>query len=126
MMADKTPCLEPEEVLNDWTPSTDAERDRYFTIQEFWVRCTLGRLDAATLWDHKPRTSESGPRSCYSGTDYFALRQMYHGGNECYDVLADSMRSAGAAGDTCEYERGVVLLRADASGQVSARYVTPR
>ena len=30
MMADKAPCLAPEEVLNDWTFSTDAERDRYF------------------------------------------------------------------------------------------------
>lgn len=30
MMADKAPYLEPEEVLNDWTFSTDAERDRYF------------------------------------------------------------------------------------------------
>jgi hypothetical protein len=30
MMADKAPYLEPEEALNDWTFSTDAERDRYF------------------------------------------------------------------------------------------------
>ena len=126
MMADKAPCLEPEEVLNDWTSPADAERDRCFTIQEFWVRCTLGRMDAATLWDRKPRTGESNYRSFYAGTDYFVLRQMYHSHNECHDVLADPMRSAGAAGDFCEYDRRVVPLRADASGQVYARYVKPR
>ena len=126
MMADKAPCLEPEEALNDWTSSTDAERDRYVTIQEFWVCCTLGRMDAGTLWDRKPRTCEADYRSFYSETDYYVLRQMYHSRNECYSVLADSMRSAGAAGDFCEYDRGVVPLRADASGQASARYVKPR
>ena len=85
---------------------------RHMTIQEFWVRYTLGRMDAATLWDRKPRTSESDYRSFYSETDYFVLRQMYHSRNECYYILADSMRSAGAAGDFCEYGCGVSPITA--------------
>lgn len=85
---------------------------RTMTIQEFWVRYTLGRMDAATLWERKPRTSESDYRSFYSETDYFVLRQMYHSRNECYHVLADSMRPAGATGDFCEYGCGVAPITA--------------
>jgi len=83
---------------------------RHMTIQEFWVRYTLGRMDAATLWERKPRTSESDYRSFYAETDYFVLRQMYHSRNECYHVLADSMRPAGATGDFCEYGCGVAPI----------------
>jgi 2-polyprenyl-3-methyl-5-hydroxy-6-metoxy-1,4-benzoquinol methylase len=85
---------------------------RQMTIQEFWVRYTIGRMDAATLWERKPRTSESDYRAFYAETDYFVLRQMYHSRNECYYAVADSMRSAGPAGDFCEYGCGVAPVTA--------------
>ncbi|MGH6953185.1 MAG: class I SAM-dependent methyltransferase [Alphaproteobacteria bacterium] len=85
---------------------------RHMTIHEFWVRYTLGRMDAATRWERKPRASESDYRSFYAETDYFVLRQMYHSRNECYHVLADAMRPAGAVGDFCEYGCGVAPITA--------------
>jgi 2-polyprenyl-3-methyl-5-hydroxy-6-metoxy-1,4-benzoquinol methylase len=80
------------------------------TIQEFWVRYTLGRMDAATLWERKPRTTETDYRSFYAETDYWVLRQMYHSRNECYHELARSMRRP--EGDFCEYGCGVAPITA--------------
>jgi 2-polyprenyl-3-methyl-5-hydroxy-6-metoxy-1,4-benzoquinol methylase len=80
---------------------------RGMTIQEFWVRYTLGRMDAATLWERKPRTTESDYRSFYAETDYFVLRQMYYHRNDCYHSIARLLRRAGRAGDFCEYGCGV-------------------
>jgi 2-polyprenyl-3-methyl-5-hydroxy-6-metoxy-1,4-benzoquinol methylase len=80
---------------------------RGITIQEFWVRYTIGRMEAATLWERKPRTSETDYRSFYAETDYFVLRQMYYHRNDCYHVVASSMRRAGREGDVCEYGGGV-------------------
>ena len=37
---------------------------------------------------------------------------MYHSRNECYHVIADSMRPAGATGDFCEYGCGVAPITA--------------
>lgn len=85
---------------------------RGMTIQEFWVRYTLGRLDAATLWERKPRTTESDYRSFYAETDYFLLRQMYYHRNECYLTVAASMRRAGREGTFCEYGCGVAPVTA--------------
>lgn len=81
-------------------------------IEEFWVRYTLGRMDAATLWERKPRTSEHDYRSFYAETDYFVLRQMYYHRNDCYHAVAASMRRAGRAGDFCEYGCGVAPVTA--------------
>ncbi len=78
-------------------------------IQEFWVRYTLGRMDAATLWERKPRTSEHDYRSFYAETDYFVLRQMYYHRNDCSHAVAASM---GRAGDFCEYGCGVAPVTA--------------
>ncbi len=85
---------------------------RHMAIQEFWVRYTLGRMDAATLWERKPRTTETDYRSFYAETDYWVLRQMYHSRNECYHVLARSMRRGGREGDFCEYGCGVAPITA--------------
>ena len=42
----------------DWLRELSAYY-RGMTIQEFWVRYTLGRMDAATLWERKPRSTEA-------------------------------------------------------------------
>ena len=92
-----------------------AELSAYYrgmTIQEFWVRYTLGRMDAATLWDRKPRTGEADYRAFYAETDYFVLRQTYYHRNDCYHGVAATMRRAGRAGDFCEYGCGVAPVTA--------------
>jgi len=82
------------------------------TIHEFWVRYTLERMDAATLWERKPRSTEADYRSFYAETDYFVLRQMYYHGNDCYHEIAATLRRAGRAGDFCEYGCGVAPVTA--------------
>jgi 2-polyprenyl-3-methyl-5-hydroxy-6-metoxy-1,4-benzoquinol methylase len=84
---------------------------RHMTIEEFWVRYTLGRMDAATLWERKPRRAEADYRSFYAETDYWVLRQMYHSRNECFHRVARSLRS-GTEGDFCEYGCGVAPVTA--------------
>ena len=85
---------------------------RGMTIQEFWVRYTIGRMDAATLWERKPRTSEVDYRSFYAETDYFVLRQMYYHRYDCFHFVAASMRRVGREGDFCEYGCGVAPVTA--------------
>jgi len=85
---------------------------RGLTIQEFWVRYTLGRMDAATLWERKPRGSEADYRSFYAETDYFVLRQMYYHRNDCYHSIAQTLRRVGRQGDFCEYGSGVAPIAA--------------
>jgi SAM-dependent methyltransferase len=85
---------------------------RGMTIQEFWVRYTLGRMDAATLWERKPRTGEADYRAFYAETDYFVLRQMYYHRNDCYHTVAAALRGAGRTGDFCEYGCGVAPVTA--------------
>jgi len=85
---------------------------RGLTIEEFWVRYTLGRMDAATLWERKPRTTETDYRAFYAETDYFVLRQMYYHRNDCYHAIAALLRRAGRAGDVCEYGCGVAPITA--------------
>src|SRR5215470_17414927 len=68
---------------------------RGMTIQEFWVRYTLGRMDAATLWERKPRSSEADYRSFYAETDYFVLQQKDYHRNDCYHAIARTLRRAG-------------------------------
>jgi 2-polyprenyl-3-methyl-5-hydroxy-6-metoxy-1,4-benzoquinol methylase len=89
-----------------------SEYYRGLTIQEFWVRYTLGRMDAATLWERKPRSSEADYRSFYAETDYFVLRQMYYHRNDCYHWIARTLRRAGREGDFCEYGCGVAPITA--------------
>lgn len=78
---------------------------RGMSIHEFWVRYTLGRMDAATLWERKPRTGEVDYRSFYGETEYFVLRQMYYHRNDCHHLIASSLTSR--EGDFCEYGGGV-------------------
>ena len=85
---------------------------RRMTNQEFWVRYTLGRIEAAKLWDSKPRTGETDYRTYYAETDYFVLRQMYYHRNECFHLVAKSMGAVGRAGDFCEYGCGVAPVTA--------------
>src|SRR3989475_9335007 len=80
-----------------------SEYYRGLTIQEFWVRYTLGRMDAAPLWERKPRSSEADYRSFYAATDYFVLRQMYYHRNDCYHWIARMLRRVWREGDFCEY-----------------------
>jgi SAM-dependent methyltransferase len=88
-----------------------SEYYRGLTVEEFWVRYTLGRMDAATLWERKPRSSEADYRSFYAETDYFVLRQMYYHRNDCHHEIARTLR-AGGAGDFCEYGCGVAPITA--------------
>jgi SAM-dependent methyltransferase len=85
---------------------------RGMTIQEFWVRYTISRMDAATLWERKPRRGEADYRSFYAETDYFVLRQMYYHRNESFHVVADSMRRVSREGSFCEYGCGVAPVTA--------------
>ena len=85
---------------------------RGMTIEEFWVRYTLGRMDAATLWERKPRSTESDYRSFYAETNYFVLRQMYYHRNDCYHGIARLLGRAGPTGDLCEYGCGVAPITA--------------
>lgn len=80
---------------------------RGMTIQEFWVRYTLGRMEAATLWERKPRTGEADYRAFYAETDYFVLRQMYYHRYDCHWDVAAALRRVGRTGDFCEYGAGV-------------------
>ena len=95
----------------DWLRELSAYY-RGMTIQEFWVRYTLGRMDAATLWERKPRSTEADYRSFYAETDYFVLRQMYYHRNDCYHAIARLLRRVGKAGDFCEYGCGVAPVTA--------------
>ena len=82
------------------------------TREEFWVRYTLGRMEAAKLWERKPRSTEGDYRSFYAETEYFVLRQMYYHRNDCYHDVAASMRRVGREGDFCEYGCGVAPVTA--------------
>lgn len=98
--------------LNRGWPREMSAYYRQMTIQEFWFPYTIGRMDAATLWEPKSWTGESDYRAFYAETDYFVLRQMFYSRNECYYAVADSMRPAGGTGDFCEYCCGVAPVTA--------------
>ena len=85
---------------------------RGITMQEFWIRYTLLRMEAAKLWDRKPREGEADYRSFVAETDYFVLRQMYYHRNSCFHWVADALRAAGPDGDFCEYGCGVAPVTA--------------
>jgi SAM-dependent methyltransferase len=85
---------------------------RGLTWQEFWVRYTLGRMEAARLWGAKPRAGEEDYRSFYAESDYWVLRQMYYHRNSCFHFVAASMRRTGPDGDLCEYGCGVAPVTA--------------
>lgn len=85
---------------------------RGLTMQEFWIRYTLLRLEASKLWDRKPREGEADYRSFFAETDYFVLRQMYYHRNSCFHWVGDALRRVGAAGDFCEYGSGVAPVTA--------------
>jgi 2-polyprenyl-3-methyl-5-hydroxy-6-metoxy-1,4-benzoquinol methylase len=91
------------------------ELSRYYrglTRQEFWVRYTIGRMEAARLWEKKPRTTEADYRAFYAETDYWVLRQMYYHRSDCFHFVAAALRRAGRAGDLCEYGCGVAPVAA--------------
>ncbi|HEV8437235.1 MAG TPA: class I SAM-dependent methyltransferase [Methylomirabilota bacterium] len=91
------------------------ELARYYrgmTQQEFWVRYTVGRMEAAKLWAQKPRRTEADYRAFYAETDYWVLRQMYYHRNDCFHFVAAAMRQAGRSGDFCEYGCGVAPITA--------------
>ena len=89
-----------------------SEYYRGLTRQEFWIRYTIGRMEAARLWERKPRTTEADYRAFYAETDYWVLRQMYYHRSDCFHVVAAAMRRAGRAGDFCEYGCGVAPITA--------------
>jgi 2-polyprenyl-3-methyl-5-hydroxy-6-metoxy-1,4-benzoquinol methylase len=89
-----------------------SEYYRGMTRQEFWIRYTIGRMEASRLWDKKPRTRETDYRAFYAETDYWVLRQMYYHRADCFHVVAAAMGAAGGAGDLCEYGCGVAPLTA--------------
>jgi len=69
-------------------------------------------MEAATLWDRKPREGESDYRAFFAETDYFVLRQMYYHRNSCFHWIADAVRAGGSEGDVCEYGCGVAPVTA--------------
>lgn len=85
---------------------------RGLTLQEFWVRYTLLRMEAAKLWDRKPRQGEADYRSFFAETDYFVLRQMYYHRNSCFHWVGELLARVGARGDFCEYGCGVAPVTA--------------
>jgi SAM-dependent methyltransferase len=80
---------------------------RGMTMQEFWVRYTVLRMEAARLWDTKPRSGEADYRSFFAETDYYVLRQMFYHRYSSFHWVAAALSSAGAEGDFCEYGSGV-------------------
>ena len=89
-----------------------SEYYRGLTRQEFWVRYTIGRMEAAGLWSRKPRTGEPDYRAFYAESDYWVLRQMHYHRNSCFHFVADAMRPVGPGGDFCEYGCGVAPVTA--------------
>jgi SAM-dependent methyltransferase len=85
---------------------------RGLTLQEFWIRYTLLRMEAAKLWDRKPREGEGDYRSFFGETDYFVLRQMYYHRNSCFHWIGDLLSLAGDRGAFCEYGCGVAPVTA--------------
>ena len=85
---------------------------RGLTMQEFWIRYTLLRMEASKLWDRKPREGEADYRSFFAETDYFVLRQMYYHRNSCFHWVGDALRAVGPEGDFCEYGSGVAPVTA--------------
>jgi SAM-dependent methyltransferase len=80
---------------------------RGMTMQEFWVRYTVLRMEAAKLWDTKPRSGEADYRSFFAETDYYVLRQMFYHRHSSFHWIAAALREAGPEGDFCEYGSGV-------------------
>jgi SAM-dependent methyltransferase len=89
-----------------------SEYHRGMTRQEFWIRYTIGRMEAARLWERKPRTTEAEYRAFYAESEYWVLRQMYYHRNDCFHFVASAMRRAGDVGDLCEYGCGVAPVTA--------------
>ena len=91
------------------------ELSRYYrglTRQEFWIRYTIGRMEAARLWEKKPRRTEADYRAFYAETGYWILRQMYYHRSDCFHFVAKTMRGKGPSGDLCEYGCGVAPVTA--------------
>jgi len=84
-----------------------SEYHRGLSRQEFWIRYTIGRMEAARLWERKRRVTEADYRAFYAETDYWVLRQMYYHRTDCFHFVAGAMRRTGRAGDLCEYGCGV-------------------
>jgi SAM-dependent methyltransferase len=80
---------------------------RGMTMQEFWVRYTVLRMEAAKLWDTKPRSGEADYRSFFAETDYYVLRQTFYHRHNSFHWVADALRAVGPEGDVCEYGSGV-------------------
>jgi 2-polyprenyl-3-methyl-5-hydroxy-6-metoxy-1,4-benzoquinol methylase len=89
-----------------------SEYYRGMTRQEFWIRYTIGRMEAAKLWERKPRTTEADYRAFYAETDYWVLRQMYYHRASCFHFVESALRRAGQSGDFCEYGCGVAPVAA--------------
>jgi SAM-dependent methyltransferase len=98
-----------------WNRRWFRELSRYYrglAPQEFWIRYAIGRMEAARLWNSKPRSTEADYRAFYAETDYFVLRQMYYHRTSCFHWAARAMRGAGREGDFCEYGCGVAPVTA--------------
>jgi SAM-dependent methyltransferase len=102
-------CLDRLGLNRGWFRELSAHY-RGITPQEFWIRYTIGRMEAAKLWARKPRSTEADYRAFYAETDYFVLRQMYYHRNSCFHWIAAAMRAP--EGDCCEYGSGVAPVTA--------------
>jgi 2-polyprenyl-3-methyl-5-hydroxy-6-metoxy-1,4-benzoquinol methylase len=67
-------------------------------------------MEAARLWERKPRRTEADYRAFYQESDYWVLRQMYYHRNSCFHWIAAAMSRR--EGDFCEYGCGVAPVTA--------------
>lgn len=79
------------------------------TPEEFWVRYTLGRREARTLWDRYPRDpDEAKIRAFYAETDYWLYRQAWVHRRATYYWIARHLRGP----RICEYGCGIAPVTA--------------
>ena len=85
---------------------------RGLTRQEFWIRYTIGRMEAARLWEKKPRRSEADYRAFYAETDYFVLRRTR--------LAPPRIAEAAAAQSACRrcHDRTIRIKTRDRSAQL--------
>lgn len=78
--------------------------------EEFWVRYTLGRIEAAGAWGRASRETEADRRRFYTERDYWLYRQVYYHRHDTYRTVLATMR--GPVGRLCEYGAGVAPVTA--------------
>lgn len=79
-----------------------------FTPDEFWVRYTLSRHIAATLWSAYARQSEKDRRAFYNESDFWLYRQAYVHRRSTFYWILDALPGPWF----CEYGCGIAPVSA--------------